>query len=68
MLAAAVLGFLLTEAATFYAYASLWFTESQPQRHGDPTLKALAWVCIGAALAWFFVLLYSVVLIYRRLP
>jgi hypothetical protein len=68
MIVAAVFGFFVAEAATFYAYSLLWLAEGQPQRHGDPTLKALAWVCIGAALAWFVALLYSVAQIYRRLP
>ena len=66
MIVVAVFAFLVAEAVTFYAYSLLWLAEGLPQRPGDPTLKALAWVCLAAMLAEFVALLYCVVRIYRR--
>ena len=68
MVAVAWFAFFIAEAATFYAYSLLWLTEGQPQRYGDPTLNALAWLCLVAMLAWFVALLYSVARIHRALP
>lgn len=41
---------VVAEALTFYAYSLLWLAESQPKNHGDPQLKAWAWLCLGAML------------------
>ena len=57
---AAVFAFLVAETVTFYAYSLVWLAEGQPQRAGDPTLKALTWVCLVAMVAWLVALLYSI--------
>ena len=44
----AVVVLLCLEAITFYCYSWLFLLEGQPNRHGDPRLKALAWLCLGA--------------------
>ena len=64
-LLAAACAFLLAEAVTFYAFSWVWLAERQPQRADDPTLKALAWVCLVAMVAWLGALLYSIGRIFR---
>lgn len=54
----AVAVFLLLEAITLYAITFLFMLEGEPSRHGDPKLKAWAWVCLGAMLAEFIVFVF----------
>jgi len=68
MLTLALFVFLLAEAATFYAYSVLWLAEGQPKHHGDPVLKALAWVCLGGMALEACALMFTVARIYKRLP
>jgi hypothetical protein len=44
----ALLTLILSETATLYAYSFLFLLEGQPARHGDPALRAWAWILLGA--------------------
>lgn len=56
--ALAIAVFLILEAVTFYAYSWLFMVEGQPARHGDPQLKAWAWVCLGMMLVEFLAVVF----------
>lgn len=50
---------VVAEVLTFYTYSLLWLAEGQPKNHGDPQLKAWAWLCLGAMLVELVIFLVA---------